>query len=76
MSSSLNLISFSAERRVQGKIMGLSQSMQSSAFVLVSFIAFLVSLYTISILFYFAASISALGLILLIYKGVEKKRLS
>ena len=72
MSSSLNLISMAAPREVQGKIMGLSQSAQSIAFVFVSTIAFLVSIYTISILFYFAAGISALGLILLLYKQAVK----
>ena len=68
MSSSLNLISTSAPQSVQGKIMGLSQSAQSFAFVLVSVIAFLVSLITITILYYFAAFISLSGLVLLLYK--------
>ncbi|MCH9621533.1 MAG: hypothetical protein S4CHLAM20_09550 [Chlamydiia bacterium] len=72
MSSSLNLISISAPREVQGKIMGISQSAQSIAFVFVSVIAFLVSLFTIRILFYFAAFISLLGLILLLYKRTSK----
>ncbi|MCH9617082.1 MAG: hypothetical protein SP1CHLAM9_03880 [Chlamydiia bacterium] len=72
MSSSLNLISTAAPADVQGKIMGLSQSAQSIAFVLVSTIAFLVSIYTISILFYFSAAISALGFALLLYKQARR----
>jgi DHA1 family tetracycline resistance protein-like MFS transporter len=72
MSSSLNLISTAAPADIQGKVMGLSQSAQSIAFVFVSTIAFLVSIYTISILFYFAAGISALGLALLLYKQASK----
>ena len=69
MSSSLNLISVSASEKVQGKIMGISQSLQSISFVLVSTIAFLVSIDTLSILFYFAAVISLAGFILLFYKA-------
>lgn len=75
MSSSLNLISIAAPAGVQGKIMGLSQSAQSIAFVLVSTIAFLVSIYTISILFYFAALISATGFALLLYKRTSRDAL-
>lgn len=65
MSSSLNLISISAPQQIQGKIMGLSQSAQALAFVFVSTIAFLVTLLTIKILFYFAAIIALAGLVLL-----------
>ncbi|MCH9811529.1 MFS transporter, partial [bacterium] len=72
MSASLNLISIAAPKEVQGKIMGLSQSAQSIAFVMVSTIAFLVSIYTISILFYFAAGISAVGLGLLVFKQAKR----
>ena len=69
MGSSLNLISLSASENVQGKIMGISQSLQSISFVFVSAIAFLVSIDALSILFYFAAVISLAGFILLFYKA-------
>jgi DHA1 family tetracycline resistance protein-like MFS transporter len=74
MSSSVNLISISANREIQGKIMGLTQSAQSIAFVGISVIAFLVSLDTIAILFYFSAIISATGLLLLIAKALKNKK--
>lgn len=75
MSSSLSLISLAAPKNVQGKIMGLSQSAQSIAFVFVSVVAFLVSMATISILFYFSAAISAAGLALLIYKSFDRNKI-
>lgn len=75
MSSSVNLISMSASKEVQGKLMGLTQSAQSIAFVFVSLIAFLVSLFTISILFYFSAGIAALALVLLLYKNMSNRRI-
>lgn len=75
MSSSLSLISLAAPKNVQGKIMGLSQSAQSIAFVFVSIVAFLVSMATISILFYFSAAISAAGLALLIYKSFDRNKI-
>ena len=69
MIASLNLIYLSATNKVQWKIMGISKSIQSFAFVLVSAIAFLVSIYALSILFYFAAFISLAGLGMLFYQA-------
>jgi DHA1 family tetracycline resistance protein-like MFS transporter len=68
MSASLNLISLSASEKVQGKIMGFSQSIQSLSFVLVSTIAFLLSVSTVSILFAFSALFTLCAFGLLIYK--------
>ena len=71
MSSSLNLVSLSAPADVQGKMMGLTQSAQSVAFVCASTLAFFVTLYTISVLFYFVFIVSLIGFLLLLYKKLQ-----
>lgn len=73
MSSSLTLISMYAPKQIQGKVMGLSQSVQSMSFVLISMITFVLSMITISYLFMIAGLICLIPTVILAKKCLQEK---
>lgn len=73
MCNTMNLISLAAPKNIQGKVMGLSQSMMSLGWIISAGVAALLNKYSIALIYWFTTACLVVTLIFLLFVFLMRK---